>query len=128
MASSTETRAFSTRIQQSPYARRYRFCSKRRQVGLQLPRLDLRMVLAPFVPLEPKEFVGDRAEALPDDRVRLQMGKRFGEALGQRTETTAGHGLEVGGVEIAEVGLPGVELALDAVEAGGEVGGDAKVG
>ena len=43
-------------------------------------------------------------------------------------DAAAGHGFEVGRVEIAQVGLAGIELAGDAVEAGGQIGRDAEVG
>src|SRR4051794_12347017 len=85
------------------------------------------MILAPLVALEPEEFVGDRAEALAEYVILLEVAQRLGEALGERADAVAGHGLEVGGVEVAEVGLAGVELAGEAVEARGQVRGQAQV-
>src|SRR5437763_1345580 len=73
--------------------------SERRQVTLELPRFDLRVVLAPLVALEPEELVGDRAEALADHLILLEVAEGFGEALGERPNAAAGHGLEVGRVE-----------------------------
>ncbi len=86
------------------------------------------MVLAPFIALEPDEFIGDRPQAFANDVIVLEVIEGLGEALRKRKNAAARHGLEIGGVEISEVGLSGLELAVDAVEAGRDVGCNAEVG
>ena len=95
---------------------------------LELPRLDLRVILAPFVALEPQEFVRDRAQALANDLVSLEMSESLGEALGQGPHAATRHRLDVGGVEIPQVRLAGIEPAVDSIESGGQVGRDAEIG
>ncbi len=56
------------------------------------------------------------------------MGQRFGETLGECPDAAAGHGFEVGGIKVAQVGLARIDPAGDAVQAGGEVSGHAEIG
>ena len=56
--------------------------SKRREIPLDFPRLDLGVILTPLVALD-RKLVRDRAQAFPYNLISLEMSESFGEALGQ---------------------------------------------
>src|SRR4051794_7779823 len=105
-----------------------RACSEGRQVALDLPGPDLRVVRAPLVAFDAEEFVGDRSQAVADDGVVLEVVEGLTQALGEDVEAAFGPRGRALLVEVPEVRLARVEPVRDAVEARGEVRGEGEVG
>src|SRR5262245_45599611 len=86
---------------------------QRVQIALQLPRLDLRVIFAPFVSLQVEKLGGDGTKTFAHDAVLLELFERFGQALRKRPDSACRHCLDLGCVEVAQIGLAGIELSLD---------------
>src|SRR3954447_22646266 len=83
--------------------------SEGRQVAPDLPGADLGVILAPLVAFQAEELVGDRAEAVTDDGVGLEVVEGLAQGLGQDPEVAPGRGGPAQLVEVSQVRLARVE-------------------